>query len=59
MCSSDLDTVDERLDKIDAVCQSIKETVNVNQRDNFIRYLSWAGVIITVLVGVIVTLATR
>jgi len=53
------DEVDERLDRITVMCEEIKQSSNATQKENFVRYLTWAGAIITVLVGVIVTLATR
>ena len=56
---SKLDQVDERLDKIDTVCEEIKQALNSTQKENYLTYLAWAGVIITILAGVVVTLAFR
>lgn len=53
------DVVDQRLDKIEITCEEIKTSLNGIQRENYLRYLGWAGVIITVLIGVVVTLAMR
>jgi hypothetical protein len=51
--------VDQRLDHISSVCEEIKQTLQASQKENFQRYLAWAGGIIAVLVGVVVTLAVR
>jgi len=56
---SKFDEVDQRLDRIDTTCQEIKAALQTAQKENFQRYLAWAGGIIAVLVGVVVTLALR
>ena len=56
---SKFDEVDERLDHITAVCEEIKETLGREQKETYLRYLTWAGVIIGMLVGVVVTVAFR
>lgn len=53
------DEVDQRLDRIEHTCEQIKTALTATQKENFQRYLAWAGAIITVLAGVIVTLALR
>ncbi|CAB4165928.1 hypothetical protein UFOVP849_5 [uncultured Caudovirales phage] len=53
------DEVDQRLDHITAVCEEIKTALASTQKESFQRYLAWAGVIITTLVGVVVALALR
>lgn len=56
---SKFDEVDQRLDRIESTCQEIKTALQATQKENFQRYLAWAGGIIAVLVGVVVTLALR
>jgi len=56
---SKFDEVDERLDHITAVCEEIKQSLGNEQKETYLRYLTWAGVIISILVGVVVTLSFR
>ena len=56
---SKFDEVDQRLDRIEHTCAEIKTALASTQKENLLRYLAWAGVIISVLAGVVVTLALR
>lgn len=49
-----LDTVDERLDKIDAVLEEIKNSIARDEVGKYKTYLSWAGVVITSLLGLVI-----
>lgn len=49
-----LDTVDERLDRIDAVLLEIKDTIAHDEVGKYKTYLSWAGVVITSLLGLVI-----
>jgi tetrahydromethanopterin S-methyltransferase subunit G len=56
---SKFDEVDERLDRITIMCEEIKQKLGNDQKETYLRYLTWAGVIISILVGVVVTLSFR
>jgi hypothetical protein len=48
------DVVDSRLDKIEEHIVDIKEVLTKTDSDTLKKYLSWAGVLITALLGVVV-----
>jgi len=41
---SKFDEVDERLDRITSVCEEIKQSLGRDQKETYLRYLNWAGV---------------
>jgi len=43
--------IDTRLDSIEATLSEIKDVVTADRGENYRRYLGWAGVIITTLIG--------
>lgn len=45
------ESIDTRLDNIEATLVEIRNVVTQDRGDNFRRYLGWAGVIITTLLG--------
>lgn len=45
------DNVEKRLDRIDDCLVEIKEALTDTNKDNLKMYLTWAGVIITTLLG--------
>jgi len=46
-----LSSMDQRFDRIETALVEIKSAIGVNQDENFKRYLAWAGVVITTLIG--------
>lgn len=53
------DVVDERLDRIESMLETIAKTITVDRTDTLKTYLGWAGVAITTLVGLVGFLANK
>jgi hypothetical protein len=52
-----LDSMDQRFDRIESVMVEIKQTLQAAESSHLNRYLTWAGVIIAGLTGIIAFLA--
>ena len=47
------DSVDARFERLETMLLEIKESINNSQIEVYKKYLSWAGIIITALLGIV------
>lgn len=53
------DDVDKKFDKIEIILNEIKSNLSNEESEKLKRYLTWAGVLITALIGGVVHLLTK